>query len=78
MKIAIMLTGLARKVQEGYDSSWKGIIENNDVDLYLHAWETKPDGITNIPDEVKLVCNAVWTTTVKNLWKQKLIADKSF
>ena len=36
MKIAIMLTGLARKVQEGYDSFWKGIIENNDVDLYLH------------------------------------------
>ena len=50
MKIAIMLTGLARKVQEGYDSFWKGIIENNDVDLYLHAWETKPDGITNNED----------------------------
>ena len=38
----------------------------------------EPDGTTNIPDEVKSVCNAVWTTTVKNLWKQKLIADKSF
>ncbi len=38
----------------------------------------EPDGKTNIPDEVKSVCNAVWTTTVKNLWKEKLIADKSF
>ena len=38
----------------------------------------EPDGVTDIPDEVKSVCNAVWTTTVKNLWKQKLIADKSF
>ena len=38
----------------------------------------EPDGTTNIPDEVKSVCNAVWTTTVKNLWKEKLIADKSF
>ena len=32
-----MLTGLARKVQEGYDGYWKHIIDNNDVDLYLQA-----------------------------------------
>lgn len=32
-----MLTGLARKVQEGYDGYWKYIIDNNDVDLYLHV-----------------------------------------
>ena len=30
-----------------------------------------------IPDEVKSVCNAVWTTSVKDAWKAKLIADKS-
>ena len=29
------------------------------------------------PDEVKNVCNAVWTTDVKAAWKTKLIADKS-
>ena len=34
------------------------------------------DGTTNIPDDVKAVCNAVWTTNVKNAWKAKLIADK--
>ena len=29
------------------------------------------------PSEVSAVCNAVWTTEVKNAWKAKLIADKS-
>ena len=37
----------------------------------------EPDGTTDITDEVKAVCNAVWTTTVKNAWKAKLIADKA-
>ena len=37
----------------------------------------EPDGTTDIADEVKAVCNAVWTTTVKDAWKTKLIADKS-
>ena len=27
--------------------------------------------------EVRGICNAVWTTSVKNAWKAKLIADKS-
>ena len=36
----------------------------------------EPDGTTDIADEVKAVCNAVWSTTVKDAWKAKLIADK--
>ena len=36
----------------------------------------EPDGTTDIADEVKVVCNAVWTTSVKDAWKAKLIADK--
>ena len=36
----------------------------------------EPNGTTDIADEVKAVCNAVWTTTIKNAWKQKLISDK--
>ena len=28
------------------------------------------------PAEVKAICDAVWTTDVKNAWKAKLIADK--
>ena len=37
----------------------------------------EPDGATDIADEVKSVCNAVWTTSVKDAWKAKLIADKT-
>ena len=37
----------------------------------------EPDGTTDIADEVKAVCNAVWTTSVKDAWKAKLIADKT-
>ena len=37
---------------------------------------TLSDG-TDVPDEVKVICNAVWTTTVKDAWKSKLIADKT-
>jgi len=37
----------------------------------------EPDGTTDIVDEVKAICNAVWTTTVKDAWKAKLIADKT-
>jgi len=36
----------------------------------------EPDGTTDIADEVKAVCNAVWSGTVKVAWKEKLIADK--
>ena len=28
------------------------------------------------PTEVSVICNAVWTTYIKALWKAKLIADK--
>ena len=37
----------------------------------------EPDGTTDIPDEVKVICNAVWTPTVKVAWKTNLINNKS-
>ena len=37
----------------------------------------EPDGTTDIADEVKSICNAVWTTTVKDTWKAHMIANKS-
>ena len=37
----------------------------------------EPDGTTDIPDEVKAICTAAWTPTVKVAWKTKLINDKS-
>ena len=36
----------------------------------------EPDGTTDIADEVKSICNAVWTDAIKASWKAKLIADK--
>ena len=47
---------------------------NNLVDNPL---DKEPDGTTNIVDEVKAICTAAWTTSVKDAWKAKLIADKS-
>ncbi len=33
--------------------------------------------ISGESSEVQSICNAVWTTTVKDAWKDKLIADES-
>ena len=38
--------------------------------------DKESDGVTAIADEVKAICTAAWTTSVKNAWKAKLIADK--
>ena len=45
--------------------------------LVVNPLSKEPDGVTNIPDEVKAICNVVWTTSVKDAWKEKLIADES-
>ena len=37
----------------------------------------EPDGTTDIPDEVKAICNAAWTPTVKVAWKTNLVNNKS-
>ena len=46
---------------------------NNLVDNPL---DKESDGTTAIADEVKAICNAVWTTSVKDAWKAHLIATK--
>jgi hypothetical protein len=38
MKVALCITGLARKVQEGYDQYFKHILDNYETDVYLHYW----------------------------------------
>jgi len=38
--------------------------------------DKEPDGVTAIPDEVKNVCNVVWTTDIKTAYKDFLIASK--
>ena len=37
----------------------------------------EPDGVTDIPDEVKSICSSVWTPTVKVAYKTNLITNKS-
>tara|TARA_B000000557_G_scaffold139504_1_gene113042 strand:+ start:201 stop:506 length:306 start_codon:yes stop_codon:yes gene_type:complete len=44
--------------------------------LVVNPLSKEPDGVTDIPDEVKTICNAVWTTSVKDAWKAHLIATK--
>ena len=53
-----------------------GTLDESD-NLVDNPLTKEPDGITDIDATVKAVCTAVWSTTVKNAWKAKLIADKS-
>ena len=54
-----------------------GTLDHETNNLVDNPLTKEPDGTTDIADEVKAVCTAVWTTTIKDLWKEKLIADKS-
>ena len=53
-----------------------GTLDASD-NLVDNPLDKEPDGTTAIADEVKSVCNAVWTTSIKDAWKAKLIADKA-
>jgi len=54
------------------DVGWLDVSDN----LVDNPLDKEPDGVTAIPDEVKNICNTVWTTDIKAAWKAKLIADK--
>ena len=53
-----------------------GTLDGSD-NLVDNPLDKEPDGVTAIADEVKTICTAAWTTSVKNAWKAKLIADNS-
>ena len=53
-----------------------GTLDGSD-NLVDNPLDKEPDGVTAIADEVKAVATAVWTTSVKDAWKAKLIADES-
>ena len=44
--------------------------------LVVDPLTKEPDGVTDITDEIKSICNVVWTTTIKDAWKAHLIATK--
>ena len=53
-----------------------GTLDESD-NLVDNPLDKEPDGTTAIADEVKSICTAAWTTTIKNAWKAKLITDKN-
>ena len=53
-----------------------GTLDESD-NLVENPLTKEPDGVTDIADEVKAICNAVWTDSVKTAWKANLIALKS-
>ena len=53
-----------------------GTLDDSD-NLVDNPLDKETDGVTAIPDEVKNICNTVWTADVKAAYKAKLIADKS-
>jgi len=53
-----------------------GTLDESD-NLVDNPLTKEPDGVTDIDDTVKAICNAVWTTSVKNAWKAELIARKA-
>lgn len=40
MKVAVVITGLPRKIQEGYDNCWGHYIKEYDADVYLQHWDS--------------------------------------
>ena len=52
-----------------------GTLDESD-NLVDNPLTKEPDGTTDINAEVKAICDTVWSTTVKDAWKVKLIADK--
>jgi len=52
-----------------------GTLDESD-NLVENPLDKEPDGTTAIADEVKSICNVVWTTDIKAAWKANLIANK--
>ena len=52
-----------------------GTLDASD-NLVDNPLDKEPDGVTEIPQEIKDLCGVIWTTSIKDAWKAKLIADK--
>ena len=52
-----------------------GTLDASD-NLVDNPLDKEPDGTTDIDADVKAICNAVWSTSVKDAWKAYLIANK--
>ena len=54
-----------------------GTLDHETDNLVDNPLTKEPDGTTDIADEVKAVCNAIWTDSIKAAWKTNLIAIKT-
>ena len=54
-----------------------GTLNETNNSLIDNPLDKEPDGVTAIPQEIKDICAIIWTTDIKNAWKDKLIADKA-
>ena len=52
-----------------------GTLDSSD-NLIDNPLDKEPNGVTAIPDDVKNICNIVWTNDVKTAYKTHLIANK--
>ncbi len=52
-----------------------GTLDESD-NLVDNPLDKEPDGVTAIPDDIKNVCNALWTSDLKAAYKAHLIATK--
>lgn len=58
MKVALLLSGLARNVSEGYRTYFRQLIEEYDVDVYCHFWEDGEwDQVLKHYSPVKYICD---------------------
>ena len=53
-----------------------GTLDASD-NLVDNPLDKEADGVTAIPDEVKGICNTVWTADIKALWRTKLLEEKA-
>ena len=53
-----------------------GTLDESD-NLVDNPLTKEPDGTTDIADEVKAICNVVWTSTVKDAWKAFLLSQQT-
>ena len=52
-----------------------GTLDASD-NLVDNALDKEPDDVTPIPDDIKGMCNILWTDSIKAAWKAQLIANK--
>ena len=51
------------------------LLSNESGNLIDNPLTKEPDGVTDIPDNVKAVCNIFWTTEVKDAYKTLLESE---